>query len=383
MTAGGVRLIPKSTYAVEHAAARAGCAAVQHLTDLRLPAGWAWLQYPAIVAATVLVALVLHAAAFRVLRHGRRRTREERLLVLGRIHRPSRWAAVVVAAGAAMRAVPMDRDVRSLWEQLLGFAVPALLGWLAVAFVRGMLGVVELRADISVADNLAARRRRTRAAILGRIATFFLVFVTACLMLLSVPGIRSIGVTLMASAGIAGLVVGAAAQPALKNLIAGVQMAFTEPIRLDDVVIVGGEWGRIEEIRLTFVVIRLWDERRLVVPVSKFLEDSFQNWTRETSQLLGSVFWYFDPAADVARIRCAVEAAVRASPLWDGRAWACQVTDVKADAIEVRGLMTAKDAATAFDLRCEVREAVLAFVRDTMPEAMPRTRVAVDPSRGT
>ncbi|RZM10032.1 MAG: mechanosensitive ion channel, partial [Sphingomonas sp.] len=212
---------------------------------------------------------------------------------------------------------------------------------------------------------------------LGRIATFFIVFITICLMLLSVPGIRSIGVTLMASAGIAGLVVGAAAQPALKNVIAGIQMAFTEPIRLDDVVIVANEWGRVEQIGLTFVVIRLWDERRLVVPVSKFLEDSFQNWTRETSRLLGSVFWYLDPATDVERIRTKIGEAVQASARWDGRFWNCQVTDVKADAIEVRGLMTAKDASTSFDLRCEVREAVLAFVRDEMPQAMPRTRVAI------
>jgi small-conductance mechanosensitive channel len=216
---------------------------------------------------------------------------------------------------------------------------------------------------------------------LGRIGSFFIVFITICLMLLSVPGIRTIGVTLMASAGIAGLVVGAAAQPALKNVIAGIQMAFTEPIRLDDVVIMDGEWGRVEEIRLTFVVIRIWDERRLVVPVSKFLEASFQNWTRETSQLLGSVFWYLDPATDIDRLRDAVGQAVQASKRWDRRFWNCQVTDVKPDAIEVRGLMTAKDASTAFDLRCEVREAVLAFVRAEMPEALPRRRVEMAGNR--
>ena len=179
----------------------------------------------------------------------------------------------------------------------------------------------------------------------------------------------------MASAGIAGLVVGAAAQPALKNLIAGVQMAFTEPIRLDDVVIIDNEWGRIEQIHLTFVVVRIWDERRLVVPVAKFLENSFQNWTRETSQLLGSVFWYLDPAADIPRLHQKMCELVEASTRWDRRFFNMQVTDVKPDSIEVRGLMTARDAAIAFDLRCEIREGLLEYIRREMPEALPRRRL--------
>jgi small-conductance mechanosensitive channel len=271
-----------------------------------------------------------------------------------------------------------------LWKQLLGFLVPALLGWLAVAALRAFQDVIEIRSDITVEDNLRARRKRTRAAILGRIGTFFIIFISVCLMLLSVPGIRSIGVTLMASAGIAGLVVGAAAQPALKNLIAGVQMAFTEPIRLDDVLIVDGEWGRVEQINLTFVVIKIWDERRLVVPVSKFLEQSFQNWTRETSQLMGSVFWYVDPSTDVPRLREKLAEVVKANPRWDGRFFNLQVTDMKADAVELRALMTAKNASVAFDLRCDVREAMLAYITAEMPEAMPRGRLlmAPDPVRG-
>jgi small-conductance mechanosensitive channel len=342
----------------------------------RVPAEWAWVQDIAIVTIAVLLAILVHAAAMRVLlRTGRRRSRDARETVLNEIRRPSRWFVIAVALSFDTRFLSMDREVRELWQQVQGFAVPALMGWLAVSMLKALQRIVELRADISVEDNLAARRQRTRATILGRIGSFFIVFITICLMLLSVPGIRTIGVTLMASAGIAGLVVGAAAQPALKNVIAGIQMAFTEPIRLDDVVIMDGEWGRVEEIRLTFVVIRIWDERRLVVPVSKFLEASFQNWTRETSQLLGSVFWYLDPATDIDRLRDAVGQAVQASKRWDRRFWNCQVTDVKPDAIEVRGLMTAKDASTAFDLRCEVREAVLAFVRAEMPEALPRRRV--------
>jgi small-conductance mechanosensitive channel len=354
--------------------------------SLHIPPEWVWLESVAVVSAAVLVALIAHWLTMRIGGHAQRRsTAKTDGLVLARVRRPLRAVFVSVAVAFVSRILPMDNDVEDLWKQLLGFLVPGLLGWLAVAALRAFQDVIEIRADISVEDNLRARRKRTRAAILGRIGTFFIIFVSVCLMLLSVPGIRSIGVTLMASAGIAGLVVGAAAQPALKNLIAGVQMAFTEPIRIDDVLIVDGEWGRVEQINLTFVVIKIWDERRLVVPVSKFLEQSFQNWTRETSQLMGSVFWYLDPSADVPRLREKLGEIVTSNPRWDKRFYNLQVTDVKTDCIELRGLMTAKDAAIAFDLRCDVREALLKYIREEMPEAIPRNRLLMAPdpvSRG-
>jgi small-conductance mechanosensitive channel len=179
----------------------------------------------------------------------------------------------------------------------------------------------------------------------------------------------------MASAGLAGLAVGAAAQPALKNLIAGVQMAFTEPIRIDDVVIIAGEWGRIEDIRLTYVIVKVWDERRLVVPVSKFLEEPFQNWTRDSSQLLGSAFFYVDPTADVPRLRAQLEEIVKANKLWDGRFFNLQVTDIKTDVMELRALVTSADASRAFDLRCAVRESLMGFIATEMPQALPRHRL--------
>ncbi len=360
---------------------RTGCMFMRRIfRSLHVPSEWVWVESVVAVSVAVLVALVAHWVTMRIAGHAQRRsTARTDGLVLARIRRPLRAVFVSVAVSFVARFLPMDGDVQDMWHQALGFVVPALLGWLAVAALRAFQDIVEIRSDITVEDNLRARRKRTRAAILGRIGTFFIIFISVCLMLLSVPGIRTIGVTLMASAGIAGLVVGAAAQPALKNVIAGVQMAFTEPIRLDDVVIVAGEWGRVEQIHLTFVVIKIWDERRLVVPVSKFLEESFQNWTRETSQLLGSVFWYLDPGADIPRFRAKLSEVVTANPRWDRRFFNVQVTDMKADAIEVRGLMTAKDAAIAFDLRCDVREAMLAFIRDEMPEAMPRGRLLMGP----
>lgn len=330
----------------------------------------------AIVLAAVIAALVLHALAYRVVRRFAARTpgsADDVFVEQGR--RPTRWIMVALALAFVRRALDLSDRADILWNQLAGFVIPALLGWFAIAMIRASGQAVVIAADISVADNLRARRRRTRSAILGRIAILGVGFVTVCLMLLSIPSVRSIGVTLMASAGLAGLAVGAAAQPALKNIIAGVQMAFTEPIRIDDVVIIEGEWGRIEEIRLTYVVVAIWDERRLVVPVSKFLEDSFQNWTRSSSQLLGSAFFWLDPTTNIPRLRSAFEEIVRANSRWDGRAMALQVTDTKPDAIEVRVLATAANASLTFDLRCDLREALLAFIRDSMPEALPRRRL--------
>jgi small-conductance mechanosensitive channel len=334
-----------------------------------------WARVLLTVAVAIVVALGAHRAVFFVANRAARRTATKTDdVIIQRLRRPTRWLVIAFALTAIQPALALDDRYVEIWRRIAGLAMPALLGWLVIASMSALNDVVQLRADISVADNLRARRRRTRAAILHRIALFLVLLLTFCLMLISIPSVRSIGVTLVASAGLAALAVGAAAQPALKNLIAGLQMAFTEPIRIDDVVIIDGEWGRIEEIRLTFVVVKIWDERRLVVPVSKFLEESFQNWTRETSQLLGSVFWYLDPAADIPRLRAKLEEVVKANPRWDGRFFNLQVTDSKPEAIEVRALMTAKDASIAFDLRCDVREAIYAFIRDEMPSALPRRR---------
>lgn len=334
-----------------------------------------------LIAAAALAALVIHWIAFRLLERGVRRSKlRGDDLVLARLRKPSRWFLVAIAIASAVRTLVTSADAIATWRQVLGIVFPALLGWIGVAGLRALEDLIALRADISVEDNLRARRQRTRATILVRIGTFMVIFLSLCLMLLSIPGIRSVGVTLMASAGIAGLVVGAAAQPALKNLIAGVQMAFTEPIRIDDVVIIEGEWGRIEEIRLTYVVVKLWDERRLVVPVSKFLEAPFQNWTRERSELTGAVSWFLDPTVDVARLREVAERAIRTSARWDGRTAVVQVVEMRADAVEIRALMSARDAGLVWDLRCEVREAVLDWLRTEMPEALPRRRLELPAS---
>ncbi len=287
---------------------------------------------------------------------------------------PTFWIVLAIVAGISIRSLALPAGVVNFWDLAGGLLLPALFGWLALGLLRILRALVEARADLSVADNLSARRRRTRVGILSRIAAFVILFITIAMMLLSIPSIRAVGVTLMASAGLAALAIGAAAQPALKNVIAGIQMAFTEPIRLDDAVIVEGEFGRIEDIRLTYVVVALWDERRLIVPISKFLEEPFQNWTMRTSDILGTILLYLDPRADVARIRRKAQALLADNDKWDGRVTVVQVTDMKAEVIEVRVLVSARDSGSAFDLRCDIREALIAYIRDEMPEALPHRR---------
>lgn len=191
-------------------------------------------------------------------------------------------------------------------------------------------------------DNLAARRMRTRFLVLRRIAAVVIAFVTLSVMLMTFPSIRRLGLTMFASAGVAGLIVGLAARPMLTNVIAGLQLAFTQPIRIDDVVVVEGEWGWVEEIGTTYVVVRIWDLRRLVLPLSHFIERPFQNWTRATADILGAVYLYADYTLPVEEVRKELLAILESSGLWDGKAWGLQVTDATEHTLQLRALMSAR-----------------------------------------
>ena len=336
---------------------------------------WAWQA--AYTGMAVIAAIAFHALLVFSFRRVKLTPKLE-ALVLQRLRKPVFWLLIGMALILVQPALQLTDTALVIWSRLAGLLVPATIGWLAVAMVGLASDLAKSHLDMDAADNLAARRRRTRLDILNRIAVFIVVLTTFCFMLISIPSIRAIGVTLIASAGLAALAIGAAAQPVLKNVIAGLQMAFTEPIRIDDVVVIDGEWGRIEEIRLTYVVIKLWDERRLIVPVARFLEGSFQNWTRQTSATVGSVHWYLDPSADIRRLRIRLLELVHANPLWDGRFCNLQVTGTKPESIEVRALMTARDASAAFDLRCEIREAMLQYICKEMPSSMVRYRGAIE-----
>lgn len=329
------------------------------------------------VAVAFLVHWALYWVTLRLVRHSHWEP-----TLLPAIFQPTRWLVVLLALSAGVKSIALGHTAAEMWAIGSRMIFALLLGWLILRAMGAAKTVFERSADISVEDNLKARRKRTKFGILYRIVQCIVGFLVIAMMLIAIPGVRTIGVSLMASAGLAALAVGAAAQPALKNLIAGIQMAFSEPIRLDDVVIIEGEWGRIEEIKLTYVIVRIWDDRRMVVPVSYFLEKPFQNWTTSTSDLLGTVFLYVDPAADVQRIRDHFVETVKANARWDGRVAILQVTDHRADALELRGLLSARNAGIAFDLRCEVREAMLDFLRTAMPDALVRRRQQIEAAEG-
>jgi len=317
--------------------------------------------------AAILIALVVHLMLFNLLA---RVTRLSQLtsdeVVVERLRRPLRWSLVAVAISIAAESQP---TLAHLWDSVARFVVPALLGWVAFALVKAFAIAMESRAELS-SDEMAARSRRTRVAILSRTAGFVIVFVTVALMLLGIPGVRNVGVTLMASAGLAGLAVGAAAQPALKSLIAGIQMALTEPVRIGDLVVIEGESGRVEDIRMTYVIIRTADERRVIVPTSKFLEATFQNWTRVAGGVTGTVVLPIAAGHPIAPIREAFSNRLKACSDWDKRTGELQVAEVKVDAVELKLVISAADHAAMARLRLSMREEMLEWLREHMPEAL-------------
>jgi len=337
----------------------------------------AWGAGMVVLVLTVAVALVAHAILLRLVRAalGPRHVFLQSLLAQTRD--PTRLALIILALAAALPAARLDAaaadDVRH--ALLIGFIV--LVGWFAIIAVNVFSRIYLLRFHVDVEDNLLARKHLTQVGILSRAVIILIVVLTAAFALTTFESVRQYGVSLFASAGVAGLVAGLAARPVLSNLIAGVQIAMTQPIRLEDAVIVENEYGWIEEITSTYVVIRLWDWRRMVVPLSYFIEKPFQNWTRQTASLIGSVLIHVDYTVPVARVREKLSEIVSQSKLWDRQVVNLQVTDAKEGTIELRALVSAASAPAAWDLRCEVREKLIAFLQQEFPRALPRRRTEV------
>lgn len=227
-------------------------------------------------------------------------------------------------------------------------------------------------------DNLRERRLFTQINFIRKLVVIAIVCISLAFVLMNIESARQIGAGLLTSAGIFGIIVGFAAQKSIGNLLAGFQIAFTQPIRIDDVVVVEGEWGKIEEINLTYVVVRIWDQRRLVLPINYFLEQPFQNWTRTTADMWGTVFLYVDHSIPVKELKKKLKEILESSPLWDRKVQVLQVTDVRERVIELRCLMSARDSPSAFDLRCLVREEMIAFIQANYPEHLPKTRVLME-----
>ncbi|KGO91421.1 mechanosensitive ion channel family protein [Flavobacterium subsaxonicum] len=247
--------------------------------------------------------------------------------------------------------------------------------WSCIVLLRAFKSGLMRKYDITADDNLHARRVFTQFTILERVIIFLLVVFAIGIALMSFDNIRAIGISFLTSAGIAGIILGFSAQKMLATLVAGIQIAITQPIRLDDVVIVEGEWGWIEEITLTYVVVRIWDKRRMVLPTTYFIEKPFQNWTRTTSEILGTVFIYTDFMMPVDSLREELTRLLNTTPLWDGKVNVLQVTGATETGMEIRALMSSKNSPTSWDLRVFIREKLIYYIQQHYPESLPRTRI--------
>jgi small-conductance mechanosensitive channel len=337
-----------------------------------------WLVVAIVVAVFVGAGWIVHAVVFSILR---RVVRNRDLFwrgVVERVRRKLRILIILIAVGFSITVSPLDAEPSQAVRAIILFLTILVLGWI-VAGAVDMWAVVYMRKfNLQAEDNLVARKHVTQTRILQRAAIILIGLITVALALMTIGAVRQWGVSLLASAGVVGIIAGLALQPFLTNLIAGIQIATAQPIRIDDAVVVEGEWGTVEEITSTYVVIKLWDWRRLILPLSYFIEKPFQNWTRETSRLIGTAMLYVDYEAPMDRLRAELERICKASPLWDGDVISLQVTDITDRVAQVRCLASARSAPVAFDLRCEIREKMLAFMRDQCPEALPQDRVALD-----
>lgn len=329
------------------------------------------------LAGAAAFALLVHTVAFRVIAGLGRRLPEGSVQgrVVERSRRPLRFLLPVVGVELAIPAsAGLSDDLRTTLVHAVGIALIVGVAWLAIALTWILDDLVLARYAIAEHDNLRARRVHTQAQVLRRFVAFAIIVVAIAISLLSFSQVRAIGASLLASAGLVGVVVGVAAQPVLSNVMSGLQLAISQPIRIDDVVVVNGYWGRVEEITLTYVVVRVWDLRRVVLPISYFARNPFENWTRTNADLLGVVEIEVDYSAPVAALRERVGEVVKSSPEWDGRAWNLQVTAAGTSTITVRAMVSAADASALWNLRCEVREALIAFLQAEHPASLPRLR---------
>ncbi|UOE43027.1 mechanosensitive ion channel family protein [Agromyces larvae] len=340
------------------------------------PTWQSWLSFAVAVLVVVAAVLVVSALVSLIVRAIARR-REWAAILIDRTRWPFRVFLLVLGLWISVGVAFPEDEWRPAVDHLFLIGLIAAGAWLVA---QGFLFLTDLgmrRYRIDVADNRLARRSRTQLQIMRRLVVVAIVVIAIGVILFTFDSVRALGASVLASAGIVSIIAGLAAQSVLGNLFAGVQLAFSDAIRVDDVVVVEGEWGRIEEITLNYVVVGLWDERRLVLPCTYFTTKPFQNWTRTTSQLLGSVEFDLDWRVSPGAMREHLDAILARTDLWDGRAKVLQVTDAVGGFVRVRVLVTAVDAPTLFDLRCYVREELVHWVQRSQPDAEPAQRVLV------
>ena len=295
--------------------------------------------------------------------------------VAQRCWRPAGFVLALLALVLVWEAAPDKLMFIRQVRRINGLLLLATLTWLALRAVSGVARGVAAHYPVDVEDNLNARRVHTQATLLARTASFMVLVAGASLILMTFPGARQVGASLLASAGVIGIVAGIAARPVFSNLIAGLQLALAQPLRLDDVLIIQGEWGRVEEITGTYVVLKIWDERRLIIPLQWFIENPFQNWTRSSAQIIGTVFLWVDYRMPLQPLREAAQAACAAAVEWDKRLCLLQVVEAGERSMQLRVLVTSGNSSLNWDLRCKVREALIDFMQRAYPQFLPVTRV--------
>lgn len=333
-----------------------------------------WLSTLIVAVTAVLVTLLIRWLGITVLRRIARRMLLAQELIT-KAQRPSLWLMPLLALQSVWTSAPDDLPLINSVRHLNGLLVVGAFTWLGLRCVAAVADTIAIRNPLDIEDNLTARRIQTQVRVLVRCLNVVVILFGSGLILMSFPAVRQVGTSLLASAGLAGLAAGFAAKPVLGNLIAGLQIAISQPIRLDDVVIVESEWGRIEEITGSYVVVKIWDERRLVVPLTYFIEKPFQNWTRSTSSLIGSVFLWVDYSLPLDVLREQVKQICEEIPhLWDGRVCVLQVTDTSEKSMQLRVLLSSLDSSRNWDARCHVRERLITFINHEYPQCLPQLR---------
>jgi len=276
----------------------------------------------------------------------------------------------------------LGEEASAFVRQFITVAIIFCITWLLIKAIHLTRELILRHYDMDEKDNLKARKVYTQFRVLERIIIVMVILIAIAIALMTFDGIKRIGISLFASAGVAGIILGFSAQKLLGSILAGFQIALTQPIRIEDVVIVENEWGWIEEITLTYVVVRIWDKRRLIVPTTYFIEKPFQNWTRVSADILGTVFIYTDYQVPIGELRKELTRILESSDLWDGKVNVMQVTNATDKTIEIRALMSTADSPTAWDLRVHVREKLISFLQENYPQSLPRMRVEMSPSPG-
>jgi small-conductance mechanosensitive channel len=303
--------------------------------------------------------------------------------ILKRLGRPVNYFLPILVLNMVLPLM----ELRPREAKNIGSTVEVLLiisfGYILIGVVKVLEDYIVHAYDLRKSDNLRERKIRTQLQFLRKLSISLIVILVICAVLLSFESLRKIGTGLLTGVGVGGIIVGFAAQRSLGNFLAGLQIAFTQPIRIDDVLIVEGEWGRVEEITLTYVVVGIWDQRKLILPINYFIEKPFQNWTRTGSAILGTVFLYMDYSAPVEAIREEFFRIVEDHPLWDKRVKVLHITNATERTMEIRLLISASSSGRAFDLRCDLREKMITFIQQNYPDSLPRERVTLDAERLT